>query len=62
MRTRAYISRSVIVDEDPTYNQDVYYIYANESEIGEITFGQLQNIHKLIGEQIEQRLNEQNPS
>jgi hypothetical protein len=58
MKTRAYISRNVIVDEDPAYNQDLYFINANECEIGELSFDQLVNIHKLIGEQIEKTMNE----
>ena len=52
MRTRANIQRVVIVDEDPTYSQDIYYINANDSEIGGISFEQLQHIHALIGNMI----------
>jgi len=58
MKTRAYVSHYVQKDEDPQYNQDIYFINANENEIGDISFEQLQNIHKIIGEQIEERMNE----
>lgn len=62
MKTRATVLRSVVKDEDPTYNEDIYFIDANGSEIGDLSFAQLQNIYKLIGEQIQERFLEQNIS